>query len=765
MFSKNKKDPLEEANKLIFVKNYPMAESILEKSLSSAKFEDNLLMHLRYVELGLKLGKLETIQKHYERKLKKYPEHLVYKMAKIFVDQHGEFITPEEAVAEYSAIIKEFGESPAAYYGIGFSMEVLGNLDRALFNYQKSIEMDPMWYPAAFGLSQIYYLKGDDKQGDDYFYLFEKSAPYNVYGNFETHRELFQEFLDEEMYDEAARAMSSLVEWWEETKGQCPLELRVQETFALAKISGFKKDIEGESYYTSLGRSLVEDYLMNDGASDNTLLFIAKSLEEYAQGDLAAEVYLKIVRNAGSNVDLIQKIGGQFLTTNQDQMAKTLFDEAYLIHPDNAEIRFCRLVASLKMKGVEIERYLVAKEKAKKLSTAPVDPAIVIPEWENLLKMFGEDPDVHAELASFYLKSSKIDKARDHFRKMYDLDPKSRVAMLKYASFETQLGNIGRAREALSRMSASDFKTYSDLSEYFWLKTAFHSHAGEAEESKRNLELALGVEPWNVSFILQQILQLSNLAEMKEEDPVIEKLRRNDEESLDWNRFDVITEKAAEAHAYELAYARQKLRYVYSGDLAQLSKLIPFGKQFNLKICAGDFLKLLNTNFDGPDIYLGLGQIHKEMWQLETASMWLEAVLANPLASNKMKANVYLELADCLVWRGVDLGKAREYAKLSIDLGGETQHRAFTVLAHALLKAGQVREAQIYLDHNDKEKDNDIEVTYLKGLVLYRNGMFTQANKIWKPLITHRNDGIKFYNIKQEIMRYYYEKEPYLKVN
>ncbi|MGE0174865.1 MAG: tetratricopeptide repeat protein [Oligoflexales bacterium] len=765
MFSKNKKDPLEEANKLIFVKNYTMAESILEKSLASAKYEDSLLMHLRYVELALKLGKLENLQKNYERKLGKHPERLVYRMAKILVDQHGEFITPEEAVAEYSTIIKEFGESPAAYYGIGFSMEILGNLDRALFNYKKSIEMDPTWYPSAFGLSQIYYLKGEDKTGDYYFYMFEKSAPYNVYGNFETHKELFQEFLDEEMYDEAAKAMSSLIEWWEETKGQCPLELRIQETFALSKVCSFRKDVEGEAYHVSLGKSLVEDYLSNETPVDNTLLFIARTLEEYGQVELAAEAYLKIVRNAGTNVDLIQKIGGQFLTTNQDQMAKSLFDEAYLLHPDNPEIRFCRLVANLKVAGIDIESYLVAKEKAKKLSGSAVDPLVTIPEWEKLARIFYEDPDTHAELASNYLKISKIDKAREHFRKMYELDSKSRIAMLKYASFETQLGNIGRAREALSRLSASDFKSYADLSEYYWLKTAFHSHAGEGDESKKNLELALTVEPWNVSFILQQILQLSTLPELRDEDPVIEKLRRNDEDNLDWTRFDLSTERAAEAHAYELAYARQKLRYVYSGDPAQLSKLIPYGKKFNLKTCASDFLKLLNTNFDGPDIYVCLGQVYKEMWQLEAASMWLEAVLGNPLASDRMKATVYLELADCLVWRGVDLGKAREYAKLAIDLGGESQHRAFTVLAHALLKSGQVREAQIYLDHNDREKENDIEVTYLKGLVLYRNGLFTQANKIWKPLITHRIDGLKFYNIKQEIMRYYYEKEPYLKVN
>ena len=48
-----------------------------------------------------------------------------------------------------------------------------------------------------------------------------------------------------------------------------------------------------------------------------------------------------------------------------------------------------------------------------------------------------------------------------------------------------------------------------------------------------------------------------------------------------------------------------------------------------------------------------------------------------------------------------------------------------------------------------------------QGRVKYRNGAVQQANEIWKPLLTRCTENLLFHNIKQEIMRYYFDKEPY----
>ena len=66
-------------------------------------------------------------------------------------------IKPEEATAHFQFLLKNIGPHPAIYYGIGFSMELEGNFERALYNYQQCISVDHEWYPGYFGLSQIYY--------------------------------------------------------------------------------------------------------------------------------------------------------------------------------------------------------------------------------------------------------------------------------------------------------------------------------------------------------------------------------------------------------------------------------------------------------------------------------------------------------------------------------------------------------------------------------------------------------------------------------
>ena len=62
---------------------------------------------------------------------------------------------------------------------------------------KKCIQLDYNFFPAYLGLSQISYQLAKPKDGDRYFFQFEKFAKYNVYGNFDTHRELSLEFMQE----------------------------------------------------------------------------------------------------------------------------------------------------------------------------------------------------------------------------------------------------------------------------------------------------------------------------------------------------------------------------------------------------------------------------------------------------------------------------------------------------------------------------------------------------------------------------------------
>jgi tetratricopeptide (TPR) repeat protein len=185
--------------------------------------------------------------------------------------------------------------------------------------------------------------------------------------------------------------------------------------------------------------------------------------------------------------------------------------------------------------------------------------------------------------------------------------------------------------------------------------------------------------------------------------------------------------------------------------------------RFDASRATYDFIRLLNTNFDSPSIYWALVIIFKELWRLETAAVWFEQMLLFPAVSQELKAKAYLELADSFIWQGRNLPKAIEYAKISLDIDARKDPRTLRVLAHAHLKAGQIRQAQLYLDQTDS--DSDHEVRYLRGLLIYRNGDRIKANEIWKPLLTVRTESLRFHNIKQEVLKFYFEGTPYLKAN
>ena len=142
--------------------------------------------------------------------------------------------------------------------------------------------------------------------------------------------------------------------------------------------------------------------------------------------------------------------------------------------------------------------------------------------------------------------------------------------------------------------------------------------------------------------------------------------------------------------------------------------------------------------------------------------MWYDQMLLYPNLKQPLRAKAYLEMADCLVWQGRNVARALEYAKLALDLSERKEARTFGILAHAYLRNGQIRQAQVYLEQTD---DHDPEARFLKGLVLYRNGARQSANEIWKPLLTTRAESLRFHTIKQEVLRFYFEGAPYLKAN
>lgn len=763
---------LEKINKLIFVKHYNEAERLLDGLIVSNPDKENLIIHLRKIELAAKLGRLNPLRQRYAATLTDKAPSPWNELCMLFLDQHADVIPPEEALQRYQEIMKIHGPSAAAYYGMGFTLEAMGNHERALYNYNQSVTLDPEWFPSYFGLSQIYYTLGDEKKGDQYFYQFESAAPFNVYGNFETHRKLSQDFLAHGKFIEAEAAIQTLTEWWMENKGHCPIEIQAYEAMATSRIHHAQGDNHEAENRRNRGKALASQILASDDASENALYFMARVLEEFDEFQMAFRFYRKILKIAGSNPQIVQKIGGQFLGLGEFDLAKTLFEEAYEHHPDSPEIRFCRLVANLKLAKVNVEEYLIGKERLRQLTQNSGDRVEILALLHSLVAKFPDDSEVQSKLGEIYQRIGNYKRAERHFEKMYELDSKSAQTALKYSTFLMQHGNHEVAMTVLKKaFPDSQTPGKEDRCEIGWIRSTYHFRKGDFDASQNHLEQILNIDPWNVSYLVQQAINQTHLHHRKNKietkvDETLLRLAAGEESEMKWDEFDKHTEALNALHCYDLVYTRRKIRFLYASPAeAILPALITSATKFDAKRGASDFLRLLNTNFDSINIYIALGLLHKELWQLETAAMWFEQVLSYHGVTDKQKARAYLELADCLVWQGSQLPKAIEYAQLALDLGERTEGNAMLVLSHALLRSGQVKKAQSYLEAPDKSESNSPECAYLRGLIEYRNGNKRKANSIWKPLLTVRTETLRFHNIKQEILKYYFDAAPYLKAN
>lgn len=760
-------EELETANKLIFVKRYEDAALILDHLQTHYQNRDLTLVHLRQIELAVKLSRSDALIETYQKQLESADESFKRQLeiALILAEQHCEALPPHEAAAQMKAHITQHGGSAGAYYGIAFSMEVTQNFERALFNYEQCINCDPSFYPGFFGISQVYYQMGDDAKGDYYFRLFENAAPYNVYGNFETHRELSMEFLAFEEYELAEEAIYTLREWWIENKGGCPPEIQIYEALVLHRIAEYQQDDATTKLRLAHLRSLTQELLHFDEEIElGIFYFIAKALEEFSHNELALKFYKKILSRETIDPDLVQKIGSQFISLGEYKLSRQIFQEAYENNPDNEEIQFCLLVSKLREAEVNVEEYLLAKERLRQLVSHGGDRVQLLSLLHNLLALFDGDATVHFHLGEIYARMGNLNRARKHFEKMIEIDPKSKTSSLRYAAFEIQYGDLESAEESLKKVAITDQMSPSDHNELHWLQATLHLRKGEHQKSRVNLAKALAMDPWNVSYLVYDIINQLQTANLPQDnqliDPLLQRLMVGDESNLDWRAYNHRTLELNKLHKVELVYVREKLRFLYAQDSNDAIKaLLNAACRFDAGKAIHDFLKLLNTNFDGPQIYWALGMLSKENWQLESASLWFEQILNLPLKDKFYHSTALLELADCYVWRSLQYDKAVEYVKIAMSMREEQKGKSLTILAHAMLKLGQVKEASIHLEST--QTDHDPEATYLKGLVQYRNGSKQAANEIWKPLLTVRSENLRFHHIKQEILKYYFEGAPY----
>lgn len=756
---------LHEINKKIFVQQYVEAFENLTMILQQPEAADNLLLHLRRIELSLRMHTQEQLRDQYLQQRAQQKSAIV-EICLTLLDQQTGRLSPGEAVQNFQTLLEEYGAHAVIYYGMACSFESQGNVERAISNYKMSLEVDVEWYPSYFGLSQLFYQRKEEANGDYYFYLFEKCAPYNLYGNFETHRTLAEACLEARQFPQAKRALSCLREWWKEQKGFCPPEVEIYEHFFLAKLAKEEGDVSEQIQHRSDAITRVEE-LLAQPVPEETGYFVFCTIEAFGEKKLATYVCKHLLALAPPESGIVQKLASHFFTAGKPRV--DLFEEALQANPEHPDLGFCTLLARLKKKKVPVEAYLEKKKHLKKLLENQEDPLALLECLRELLEKFDADAEVHSHFGDVYVELGNQEKAFFHYQKMMELESGNPVYLLQYAHLLLKLEQLDTASEILGILDEKLASPKADVKfkkRLCGLKFTHQYKSGKYEEAHFWVSQLAKNEPWNVVFLLDEIRCLLQLRPQSQEeadgafsfsDTMALLASDGNQEAARRSLRHCVVELQA-LHEYELAYKCQKLNCLFFQGEESLLTLVPFGPQISVQRIAQDVLKLLNTNFDGPTLYLVMGLLYKASWQLEAALTWLENGLTYGEIPAALEQRLREELADCYLWQGTHALKALEMVKV---YAGETAtDTTYLIAAHGSLQVGKAQEAALYLSRI-ASGSSDFETVYLKGLLSYRNGKKEEARAIWKPLISASSKSARFYHMKEQMLQYYFHEAAY----
>ena len=759
---------LDEANKLIFVRDYCKAKEILEEIVQDKVGGQNLLFHFRRIELSTSLNSASQVKNEYLSLIKF--THLAQEKKEVCValtEQVGALRPSSKLLPRFIAHVRKNGASAPALFGAASCLSSLGRYESAIETFDQCLEHDPCWYPAYFGLSQAYFKRGNHEKGSYYFRLYEKNAPYNIYGNCNTHRSVCEDFISKNQYEEAQKAVSILTQWWIEEKSHCPLEIAIFEQLMTAYIASHRKDQLLElACYEKASREAIR-LVANDKVDISTFHFISNLFEEFKGFEIVVKSSLKILEKVASCSDALSFQGNSIEIYAQSAFARLykfcsleVLEEKigtiYSNHSDSRILRHYWLVSRLLKKQVNVEVYLSEKESVLEQMSHKIVPAVRLSRLLKLNLTFEGDSDVHAMLAQTYKEMGNDSKASAYIESMYKLDPNNKEVRLGYVTYLLEHSDDTLDIELLESISYDRYKDFSRYIQLNWLKAINYAKNQDFQKACLLVQQLLFSDPWNLSYLKAYSLWALHSAKVDKLGaralanlPLYENFPEG--KSNFWARFLEDTTELSKVYRGSLTYTRCKLYLLAKGINIETINLFIHEARDCPKQGIYDLLRLLNTNFDCALLYFALGLLHKRLWQLESSSSWFEQVLAHPKSSEREKNMALLEIVDSYSWAKTNLSKGYEIM-IGILAATEKSTRSYLTMAHICILTGRYKRAQEFLNTNSDTSFGS-ERNFLVGLLQYRRGRVSQAKTSWEMVLKDCDDDIRSYHMKKEVLR------------
>ena len=387
----------------------------------------------------------------------------------------------------------------ATWFVLGCAFEFAGQLAQAIEAWTRALELNPKSVAVLATMAELQQIGVIPTEDQDYAESFEAIDKYLVHGTFDTHTELYKEFLERKEYNLAIAALRSLGDWIQRQRGEVPPEIEVM--CLLGAMKAYL--LEGNSAAAEACKREAENLAIAVKKSPKSaaqVAFIGQLCEEYGLASLARVCFYSILISKEASTDLVVKTSAHCVTAHVSLSLKECLKTAYRNHQGHAEIRFCQLLCELALANVQVRSYMERKNKIRELISAN-DSAGALQLMNESLHETTEDAEVHYYLGELLSKLGSLERAKHHFSVMYDLDFLNSDSVVRYVNFLLKSREYFLAQDIARKAIDIPSVTVAQRAELHWARATALFAENENEDARQESDKALRIEPWNMTYI------------------------------------------------------------------------------------------------------------------------------------------------------------------------------------------------------------------------------------------------------------------------
>lgn len=641
-----------------------------------------------------------------------------------------------------------FPENYAAWYVAGCALESIGRVTEAIEHWKQAFHLNADSICVLATLTELQQMGAIADHSNNFAERFEALDKYLVYGHFETHTGLYHEFMKLNDHKNAINALKSLADWLQKQYGEVPVEIEI--LCLLGAMQAYK--IANNIPASEACRAEVENIVIACKKSPrdmNQIYFIAQLCDEYGLKSLARICYFAVLISKESPPELVMQTASLSVSTSPSEGLMECLKVAYKNLNGSPEIRFCILLCGLKISEIDVNNYMLLKNKIREAIAKEHPKEIILKQLNEINEIYQFDPEIHYYLGEIHSRIGNNQEAKKYFQYMFNADFYNSDGILRYIFFLLKIRDYNSAREIAQESLNNSSLTEQQSNEMHWSIAATFYSEGEFLNAFDEIHKSLSHDPWNHSYLILLLRASINLNEnefLSQSENIVKNLEefilQNDNalniqreqllEKLTKFGFDCLQNNYSE-FAWNLAKCAILISEKLSDNLLQF--IAKAGASFNSRTSVQELLVLKHKSskdFNFGILSACIAQIYSLTGNWPLVDEWLLIAKNNQGSSTKITKHKLFELeALSIIMKGTDFKRAQTLVEAAIDSYDNIQkvpHDTKVLHGYILVTQGQY-SAGIEKMQNNISTNASIQSLYFLIKGLERAGQLNSATQ------------------------------------